>query len=131
MAKRSSRTQIVRIPSASRAPAPVIRISAPRAVAPRKPKRRHHRSSSSGSGNVSHITRFAIGGAAVGFIEKQNLLSFLPTVPMLGKKGTIAVLAYFWRKNGGPALAGDVALAAAVLSGYQLAKDGRIDGDDE
>jgi len=80
-------------------------------------------------GGGKELVASVIAGAAIGFIEKQNL--GLPSIPFLGKKGTIALLAFVWRKNGGPEWARDVAMVGAGLSGYQFAKDGRIDGDDE
>lgn len=70
----------------------------------------------------------AIGGAALGLIEK--LVPDLPTIPIIGRKGTIAIGAYFLHKHGvGGGVLRDVAVAAAVLAGYQLGKEGRIDGD--
>lgn len=71
----------------------------------------------------------AIGGAALGFIEKQ--FPTIPTIPLLGKAGTIAVIAYFARNMGG-GLGGimrDAALAGAAIAGYELGKDGKISGD--
>lgn len=71
----------------------------------------------------------AIGGAAVGFIEKQ--FPTLPTIPLVGRKGTIAIGAYFIAKKGGSLghIARDVALAAAVLAGFELGSTGHISGD--
>lgn len=71
--------------------------------------------------------KMGIGGLAYGFIEKQPNI---PTIPMLGRAGSIAVGAYFL---GGqkPGLAQDVCLAAAVIAGYQLGRDGKISGDDD
>lgn len=72
---------------------------------------------------------FAIGGAAVGFIEKQ--FPTLPTIPLVGKKGTIAIGAYFIAKKGGSLghIARDVCIAAAVLAGHDLGASGKISGD--
>jgi hypothetical protein len=71
----------------------------------------------------------AIGGAALGFLEKT--FPNIPTVPLIGKKGTVAIVAYFLHKRGGFGghLVRDIGLAAAVLAGYQLGKEGRVDGD--
>ncbi len=71
----------------------------------------------------------AIGGAALGFLEKS--FPNLPTVPVLGRAGTIAVGAYFLSRRGGMGgtIMRDVALAGAVLAGYQLGKVGKIEGE--
>jgi len=69
----------------------------------------------------------AVGGFAVGFIEKS--FPQLPTLPIVGKKGAIAIAAYMLRGHS-PILT-DVALAAAAISGYQLGSTGTISGYDE
>lgn len=66
----------------------------------------------------------AVGGFAVGFIEKS--FPQLPTLPLVGKKGAIAILAYMF-SNKHPVIA-DVGLAAASISGYQLGTSGVISG---
>ena len=74
MAKRRPQTmQIVRAaPSFSRAPAPIIRIATPRAAAPKKAKRRHHRKSARSAGlTPGHMAATAFGGFALGFIDKN------------------------------------------------------------
>jgi hypothetical protein len=67
----------------------------------------------------------ALGGFAVGFIEKT--FPNLPSLPIVGKKGAIALAAHFLR--GKHPIVGDVALAAASISGYELGKLGTISGD--
>jgi hypothetical protein len=73
------------------------------------------------------VWKVALGGAAFGLIEK--LAPSLPTIPVVGRAGTVAIAAYFF---GGkkPGLARDVCLAAASLAAYQLLKEGKIAGDD-
>lgn len=73
----------------------------------------------------------AIGGAVLGFIEKQ--FPTLPTVPLLGRAGTIALGAYFLGKQGSGSspIFRDVALAGAAIAGYQLGKEGKVSGDDD
>lgn len=71
-----------------------------------------------------------IGGAALGYIEK--MFPNLPTVPIIGRAGTIAIGAYFLSKRGGMGSGGimrDIALAGSVLAGYQLGKTGQVAGD--
>jgi len=113
-----------------RAPAPIIRIAAPRAI---QPKKRHHRRSSVGGGITGKtIIAAGIGGAVLGFLEKT--FPTMPTVPVLGRAGTIALGAYFLSRRGGVGggqIMRDVALAGAVLAGYQLGKVGKVAGDVE
>ena len=66
----------------------------------------------------------------LGFIEKT--FPNLPTVPVLGRAGTVAIGAYFLSRRGGIGGGGivrDVALAAAVVAGYQIGKTGKVAGD--
>jgi hypothetical protein len=69
-----------------------------------------------------------IGGAALGFIEK--MFPNLPTVPVIGRAGTIALGAYLLSKRGGMPIMRDVALAGAVIAGYQIGLTGKVSGDD-
>jgi len=69
----------------------------------------------------------AVGGFAVGFLEKS--FPNLPRLPIVGKKGAIAIGAYLLR-NQSPILL-DVALAAAAISGYQLGSSGTVTGDED
>jgi hypothetical protein len=75
----------------------------------------------------SRMIGHAVGGFAVGFLEKS--FPNLPSLPIVGKKGAIAIGAYLLR-NQSPIL-GDVALAAAAISGYQLGSTGIVTGFDE
>jgi hypothetical protein len=74
------------------------------------------------------MIKLSVGAAAIGYIEKSNMA--FPTIPVLGRKGTIALAAYFF---GGkkPGLVRDIAIAAAVLAAYEFSKDGKVSGDDE
>jgi hypothetical protein len=67
---------------------------------------------------------YAVGGFAVGFIEKT--FPNLPTLPIVGKKGAIAIAAYFLR--GKHPIVQDVGMAAAAISGYELGHAGKISG---
>lgn len=136
MAKRrpSTAVQVYRSPPVRvAAPAPiVIRQSAPL----QRPKRRGRRRSGGGSlfggggGGPSPIT-LGLTAGVIGLAEGQGLLAKLPAVPMVGRKGALAIGAWYWGKHGGGQLARDIALVAAVLSGYELAKTGTISGEDE
>lgn len=71
----------------------------------------------------------ALGGAVLGFLEKQ--FPNLPTVPLIGRKGTLAVIAYFVARKGGSlgTIARDVAVAAAAIAGNELGSTGKVSGD--
>jgi hypothetical protein len=123
--RRSSSAPIVRT---VRAPAQVIRVSAPRS----SPIRHRRRKGSGGGGgsalSVQRLMAMGLGGMALGFIEKA--IPQLPTIPILGRKGTIAVGAYYMSKGGhGPSILRDVAIVAAGLAGYELGTTGKISGD--
>lgn len=119
-----------------RTPAPIIRVSAPRAPAKRAaPKRRRSSRRSGGSGGhiggiVSNETvQMAIGGALYGFAVKSGLVAKLPEIPLLGRTGTAAILLDYWSRHGGGQMAHRAARAAAAIAGYQLGNDGKISGD--
>jgi uncharacterized membrane protein YccC len=67
----------------------------------------------------------AVGGAAYGFIVKS--FPQLPTMPLIGKSGTVAALCYFF--GGRQPLIRDIGIAAASIAGYSLATAGKIEGD--
>ena len=71
-----------------------------------------------------------IGGAAFGFIEKT--FPNMPTMPIIGRAGTVALAAYLLTRRGGIGASGivrDIGIAAAVIAGYQLGKTGKVAGD--
>lgn len=69
----------------------------------------------------------AIGGLAYGFVEKQ--FPNLPTMPMLGKSGTVAAAMYFLNPSNN--ILKDMGIAAAAIAGYQLGATGKVSGDDD
>lgn len=112
-------------------PAPIT-IRVPRApAAPRKHKRRRSGGGGGARGGSKRVFGAAIGGAIVGFVEKSEVLKDLPDMPLIGKKGTVALVAYFWAKNSRSQLAWDVAFAGAALAGYQFGKEGKVSGDED
>lgn len=115
--------QIIRY-SAPRVAQPIIRVSAPRAA----PKKHHRRRGSGGSLSTTKLFSVALGGALFGFIEK-SFGAQLPTLPIVGRAGTITAIAYFVAKGKGGGIAHDVAVAGAVISGYQIGSTGKISGD--
>jgi hypothetical protein len=120
----------IRVIQAPRAAAPIIKVSAPRAPAKQKRRgRRRHHGGGGGALSMRTMAGAALGGALLGFIEKQ--FPTLPTVPLIGRKGTIALIAYFVAKKGGTlaTIARDVGLAAAAIAGNELGATGKVSGD--
>lgn len=66
----------------------------------------------------------AIGGFGLGMVEKH--FPQLPTIPMLGRKGTIALVGYMMKPK--HPIVRDIVFAAAVLSGYEFGKDSKVTG---
>lgn len=96
------------------------------------PKRRSsgRRRSSGGFGGGSSLQKqmlgHAVGGFAVGFIEKS--FPQLPSLPLVGRKGAIAIAAMLFASK--HPIIGDIGKAAAAISGYELGSTGSISGDD-
>lgn len=131
MAKRKAKTRratssVVRV-SQPRAAAPIINVRAP--TAPKKRRSSGRRRSSGGGGSAGHggLIQNAIGGFGFGFIEKT--FPNLPTLPIVGRAGTIALIAHYMR--GKFPYASQIAQAAASIAGYQLGATGKINGEDD
>jgi len=125
MAKKTSHAGMVRY-VAPRASAPIIIRSSPRSA----PKKKHHHRKGKGGGGAltqGRMVELALGGAAYGFIEK-SFGAQLPTLPIIGRAGTLTLIAYYMAKGKG-GLMRDVAICGAVLSGYQIGSTGKIQGD--
>ncbi len=132
MARRRARktsTQIIRaVPMRAPSAAPII-IRQTRSAPSHHKKRRGGRRRGGGGGYTQKaIMGAAVGGAVLGFIDKQ--FPTLPTVPLLGRKGTLAVIAYFAGKQLRSQIAFDVAKVAAGLAAYEFAQTGHVSGDD-
>lgn len=99
------------------------------AAAPAPVKRRRGRRGGGGGGRSDGIAKDAIAGLGFGLLERIAVSQDLPTIPLLGRKGTVAVAAYLLRKQH-PIIA-DVARAGFVISAYQLVAEGKISGEDD
>jgi len=122
--KRRSATQIVRAFPVSR-PAPIII----RQTSARAPKKVRHRRRSK-AGSSSGLLAVALGGAMLGFLEKQ--FPNLPTLPIVGRAGTIAIAGHYIGKHMGGTfgtLLRDTSIAAAAIAGHELGSTGKISGD--
>lgn len=130
MAKRTATraVQVYRAPPAQSS-SPVIRISTPKpAKAPRR------RSSGGAGGAQSHqknLVGVIVGAGLIGMLKKSGTLDKIPSLPVVGRIGALAIGAHFWAKNGGGALARDVSLAAGAIAAYQMGSNGSIDGEDD
>lgn len=69
----------------------------------------------------------AIGGLAYGFIERS--FPSMPTLPLVGKSGTVALAVYFL--GGQNDILNDIGVAAAAIAGYSLGKTGVVSGYDD
>jgi hypothetical protein len=122
--KTASRAMVAYRAPAQKAPIVNVRVAQPKKAKHRRGGRGH------GKGNLQKtMMGSAIGGYALGFVEKQ--FPNLPSVPVLGKKGTIALVAYFLANKGGQlgTIARDVAIVAAGVAGYQYGSTGTVSGD--
>lgn len=68
----------------------------------------------------------ALGGFLYGYIEK-NFGPQIPNVPLVGKSGGIAILAYMMGGKS-PGLIADVGNAASVIAGYSFGSTGKVAG---
>jgi len=66
-----------------------------------------------------------IGGLGYGLVEK-HFGDSIPTVPMLGKSGTVALAIYMF--GGSNQLLNDIGIAAAAIAGYSWGKEGKVAG---
>jgi hypothetical protein len=91
----------------------------------RAPKRR--KGAVAGSGGKRNVMMgVAVGGLAYGLIEKS--FPSMPTLPLIGKSGTVALACYFF--GGSNPLIRDIGIAAAAIAGYSLGKEGHVSGYD-
>lgn len=107
-------------------PTQEIIVRAPRAAA--KPK---HKGKGRGKGRQSSekvLMGLCVGGLALGYFDKSGTTFPIPTIPVLGKAGTIAVIAHFFGK-GKQGMVTDIRNAAAVVASYEFGKDGKVSGD--
>ena len=67
----------------------------------------------------------ALGGFIYGYIEKN--VPQVPTLPLIGKSGAIALIAYFMGGKQAGIIA-DIGNAASVIAGYSFGSTGRVSG---
>jgi hypothetical protein len=119
---------VYRRSSGARAAAPiVIRTSS----APVKHhKRRRHSGGEFGGATGGLLSKentgLAMGALALGYLDKQGVK--IPTVPILGRAGSIAVMSFFAGKQFHLPLAMKICKAAIVIAAYELGNKGTISG---
>lgn len=136
MAKKRGRSSsmVVHQARVTPGPTPTIRILMPRqSSAPvRRPRRTHRRrrggalAASGGGKNI--LTYAALAGAVLAILKKQNLP--IPTIPMLGKKGTLAVILWALGKYAKVDIARRLTPAALAMAVEEFVDTGKISGDD-
>lgn len=130
MARSKSRSRALTISRPS-SPKPIIIRTTQ--VKPAKRKGHGRRGGGGGMRGLTDPRRMGIvtGGFVMGMIDKSGLA--IPTLPFLGKAGTIGLGAYFLSDNGKNKLADEVCTAALTIAAYELGSTGHIvgaEGDD-
>lgn len=89
-------------------------------------KRRRSHVGGGGGGNIqSQIQSMAVGGFVYGQIVKN--FPTLPTIPGLGRAGSVAAMGYFLKPT--MPLLKNACIAAAVIAGYSFGSTGVVSGD--
>lgn len=70
-----------------------------------------------------------LGGFLYGFAVKSGIVEKLPSIPIIGRTGTAAIVFDYFSRHGGGPWAGKAARAAAAIAGFQLGSTGTISGD--
>ena len=124
-ARRTARTQsiVVRpvMPQAQARPIVIREVKLPKVT-------KGHRRGRRPGGRSERDRMYPIGaGLLLGFIDKQG--TTVPTIPMLGKAGTLALACFAWGKYGHSPLADDLATGFATIAAYEYGKEGTVSGD--
>lgn len=90
-------------------------------------KRRRSRGGSKSSSITSRIQKVAIGGFCYGQLVKN--FPTLPTIPGLGRAGTVAAAIYFMKPTS--TILQDMGIAAAAIAGVSFGQTGTVSGDDD
>jgi hypothetical protein len=129
MAKKTKSRALALRPFTMSAPKPIVLKQTRTIVKHTKHKKRHHHAG--GMRGLVDPARIGIvvGGAAVGFLQKQNLN--IPHLPVLGQAGTIGLAAYLLSDGGKNRIADEICTAALTVAAYELGSTGQIVGGDE
>src|SRR5271156_2285143 len=114
-------------------PKPIV-IRTTKVVKAKRHHRRHHGGGGFGFGLGGLMSKqrmgIVAGALAFGFLEKQALFASLPSLPMIGKSGTIGLAAYLISNGGRNKLADDICTAALVIAAHELGSTGTIVGEE-
>lgn len=93
--------------------------------------KRRRRSGGKGGGSgasiQTRIQKMAVGGFCYGQLIKN--FPTLPTIPALGRAGTVAAAVYFMKPSS--TLLQDIGIAAAVVAGMSFGQTGTVQGHDD
>lgn len=128
MAKRRSSAVVVRPQFGGFRPAAPIVIRQTRTVAKKKKHHRRRGAAESSSLTSKENMGLATGALVLGFIDRQGVK--VPSIPILGRAGTIAAAGMLVGKHMHLPIATRVGKAALVIALYELGKQGKIDGID-
>jgi len=94
----------------------------------RTASKRRTKSSGGGSGGSieKRLQNTALGGLAFGLLVKN--FPNLPTLPGVGRSGTVALAIYFLKPKN--KLLQDLGVASAAIAGYTFGETGTVAGDD-
>ena len=112
---------------------PSIKINVPRSrgsMTTRKVKHHRRRRGGGGSSSLTSSERIGAMGAALllGFLDKSG--TSLPTVPLLGRAGTLGVGSYFLGKHMRSPTLNHAATGFLCIALYELGREGKIAGVD-
>ena len=130
MAKKTSTALAVKHALARARTARPIVIRTPTPVVKHHKKGRGKKSGHGGGLMNKQRMGIVAGAFVVGFLEKQGIMSSLPSLPLIGRTGTIGLGAYLLSDNGRNKLADEICTAALVLAAHELSSTGAIIGDD-
>lgn len=128
MAKKSTALRVVQGGAAPRRETINIQMPRQRAVTvggkkSRKGGKRHH--GGSGDNSMTNVLLYPAGaGLILAYIEKNSMN--VPTIPMLGRAGTLALASWWFRKHHKALV--KLASGFAAIAAYEWEKDGQIAG---
>jgi hypothetical protein len=106
-------------PRSYAAPATIVRYR----TKPAK-KTKHHRRKGALVSSFTNLGAFALAGYLLGLLDKAG--TSIPTIPVLGKAGTLAIGLHFLGK--GNKLMSEASLAAAAIAGHEMGSLGAVSG---
>lgn len=125
---RRKKTQSAPRTKVTKKPGGVVVVSQSAPLARAKSVGRRIAKAAGGASLQSRMQGAFIAGAVLGFVER-TFGDKIPNLPIVGRKGAVSLAVYFMKPK--HKILQDVGVTAAGLSGYQLGKENKIDGDDD